>query len=173
MRRLKGVTAIVLSAFLIFGSAGSALASEGTETSAPVTSDIADNSLEDQTENGGVTGETGLEETAPETGDEQKETDYTTGPGETEKAESDETKDSSAEMTNPKDTATEDPAAGEETGTEGTGEETGEGNEQDKPEEEQIPKLSYRVHVQSSGWNNWTENSGIIGTTGKGKRLEV
>ena len=53
----------MLSAFLIFGSAGSALASEGTVTSAPVTSDTADNSLEDQTENGGVTGETGLEET--------------------------------------------------------------------------------------------------------------
>lgn len=86
----------MLSAFLIFGSAGSALASEGTVTSAPVTSDTADNSLEDQTENGGVTGETGLEETEPETGDEQKETDYTTDQGETEKAESDETKDSSA-----------------------------------------------------------------------------
>ena len=173
MRRLKGVTAIVLSAFLIFGSAGSALASEGTVTSAPVTSDTADNSLEDQTENGGVTGETGLEETEPETGDEQKETDYTTDQGETEKAESDETKDSSAGMTNSGDTVTDDPTAGEETGTDGTGEETEEGNEQDKPEEEQIPKLSYRVHVQSSGWNNWTENSGIIGTTGKGKRLEA
>ncbi|BDZ82050.1 hypothetical protein Lac2_01840 [Claveliimonas bilis] len=173
MKRLKGVTAIVLSAFLIFGSAGSALASEGTVTSAPVTSDTADNSLEDQTENGGVTGETGLEETEPETGDEQKETDYTTDQRETEKAESDETKDSSAGMTNSGDTVTEDPTAGEETGTDGTGEETEEGNEQDKPEEEQIPKLSYRVHVQSSGWNNWTENSGIIGTTGKGKRLEA
>ena len=114
-----------------------------------------------------------MEETAPETGDEQKETDYTTGPGETEKAESDETKDSSAGVTNSGDTVTEAPTAGEETGTDGTGEETEEGNEQDKPEEEQIPKLSYRVHVQSSGWNNWTENSGIIGTTGKGKRLEA
>ena len=163
----------MLSAFLIFGSAGSALASEGTVTSAPVTSDTADNSLEDQTENGGVTGETGLEETAPETGDEQKETDYTTDQGETEKAESDETKDSSAGMTNSGDTVTEAPTAGEETGTDGTGEETEEGNEQEKPEEEQTPKLSYRVHVQSSGWNNWTENSGIIGTTGKGKRLEA
>ena len=108
----------MLSAFLIFGSAGSALASEGTVTSAPVTSDTADNSLEDQTENGGVTGETGLEETEPETGDEQKETNPTTDQGETEKAESDETKDSSAEMTNSGDTVTEDPAAGEETGTE-------------------------------------------------------
>ena len=163
----------MLSAFLIFGSAGSALASEGTVTSAPVTSGTADNSLEDQTENGGVTGETGLEETEPETGDEQKETNPTTDQGETEKAESDETKDSSAGVTNSGDTVTDDPAAGEETGTDGTGEETEEGNEQDKPEEEQIPKLSYRVHVQSSGWNNWTENSGIIGTTGKGKRLEA
>ena len=133
----------MLSAFLIFGSAGSALASEGTVTSAPVTSDTADNSLEDQTENGGVTGETGLEETEPETGDEQKETNPTTDQGETEKAESDETKDSSAEMTNSGDTVTEDPAAGEETGTEGTGEETGEGNEQDKPEKSRF--LSFPI----------------------------
>lgn len=79
---------------------------------------------------------------------------------------------------------TEDP--GEEDSSEGPVDETG---EEDKDEagagdisqdtsgsvdpEETTPVLSYRVHVQSSGWNNWTENTGTIGTTGRGKRLEA
>ena len=72
-------------------------------------------------------------------------------------------------MTNSGDTVTEAPTAGEETGTDGTGEETEEGNEQDKPEEEQIPKLSYRVHVQSSGGTTGqkTEESSVQPEKGK------
>ena len=167
----------MLSAFLIFGTAGSAVASEGTTSSVPLASDAADNGLGDQTENGGVAEETGSGESASEMGNDQKDTDDVTDQGETEKAEGDETKDPSTEVTNPEDTATEDSVTGEETDTDGTSEGTGEGNEggtdQEKPQEEQTPKLSYRIHVQSSGWNNWTENSGIIGTTGRGKRLEA
>lgn len=41
--------------------------------------------------------------------------------------------------------------------------------------EEQKPLLSYRIHMQTKGWNNWTdyEYSSQIGSTGQSKRLEA
>lgn len=154
MRRLKGVTALVLSALLIVGSAGSALAAEGADTVTSVASDAADSSLEDQAENGGIAGETDTVET------------------ETEETEDLSSEEESFGDTKNEDAVTED-EVGEETNTDDGQEGTDEDTEQEKPQEQQVPTLSYRVHIQSSGWNNWTENSGTIGTVGKGKRLEA
>lgn len=56
---------------------------------------------------------------------------------------------------------------------EGTEKITEEATEPDDSQEEQAPKLLYRAHVQGNGWNSWSENTGIIGTIGEGKRLEA
>lgn len=68
---------------------------------------------------------------------------------------------------------TEDNAEGEETVAVEEDVETEENSESETVNDEQSTKLLYRVHVQSAGWNNWTENDGIIGTTGREKRLEA
>ena len=44
----------------------------------------------------------------------------------------------------------------------------------DESTEEEAPIIMYRTHVQSYGWNDWTEVSNmIIGTEGQSKRLEA
>ena len=40
-------------------------------------------------------------------------------------------------------------------------------------EEVEMPELSYRVHVQSYGWQSYMKNGEMAGTTGKAKRLEA
>lgn len=51
----------------------------------------------------------------------------------------------------------------------------GEPSTDPQPTEEQKPLLSYRIHMQTKGWNNWTdyEYSSQIGSTGQSKRLEA
>lgn len=51
----------------------------------------------------------------------------------------------------------------------------GEPSTDPQPTEEQKPLLSYRVHMQTKGWNNWTdyEYSSQIGSIGQSKRLEA
>lgn len=63
---------------------------------------------------------------------------------------------------------------GGETGTDND-ETEGEPSTDPQPAEEQKPLLSYRVHMQTKGWNNWTEYeySDQIGSTGQAKRLEA
>lgn len=158
MRRIKGVTALALSALLVFGSAGSALAAEETDVSASVIPGAADDSLENGTDNGGVTGGGGATEVDG---------------GENEDLISEET---DSEDKTKKETGEDDAALYEAEGDEKAGETAGEIETEQvqlQSQEEQSPKLFYRVHVQTSGWNDWTENQGTIGTTGLGKRLEA
>lgn len=60
------------------------------------------------------------------------------------------------------------------TGNDNDGNE-GEPSTDPKPAEQQKPLLSYRIHMQTKGWNNWTdyEYSAQIGSTGQAKRLEA
>lgn len=153
MRRLKGIASLALCVCLLAGSVGNTLAAEQTETeqietSVSSTSEVVDDSVEGQETTIGESGETDVIPDMPETEEAQEELTEDSGEEEEpdvveEEAETEE--DSGSEMVNGEQTA----------------------------EDEQMAKLLYRVHVQSAGWNNWAENDGIIGTTGREKRLEA
>lgn len=46
-------------------------------------------------------------------------------------------------------------------------------SEGSQQEDHQIYELQYRVHVQTYGWQNWTNSGNVAGTTGESKRLEA
>ncbi len=61
-----------------------------------------------------------------------------------------------------------------------TSENDEEGREDEKQEEENLARdsynkteVSYRTHVQTYGWQEWTADDSISGTTGEAKRLEA
>ncbi|MCI8940642.1 MAG: N-acetylmuramoyl-L-alanine amidase [Dorea sp.] len=44
---------------------------------------------------------------------------------------------------------------------------------QEGAEDKELPEVSYRVHVQSYGWQDWKNNGEAAGTVGQSKRLEA
>lgn len=157
MRRLKVFVAIVLSMSLALGNAAVSMAQESTEP------------IERQQETAGEdTADNGID------GDSQtpvKEDQKPAGNGGSDnntqdsgqKSDVDETQSDSVESGNV--------SEGENVDTENNSDQTTD----QQPAEEQMPVLSYRIHMQTKGWNNWTEYeySEQIGSTGQGKRLEA
>ncbi|MBM6948825.1 L,D-transpeptidase family protein [Mordavella massiliensis] len=145
MKHLKQTAALVLSAFLVLGNVQGVLAAEQPDEETQLVLDAANE------ESGEISADAEVSEA--------KETD----------SENDETEEG-LETVNPGEEDSSDRPAGE------AGDEAGDVSQDiagDEDLKEEVPVLSYRVHVQSSGWNNWTENAGTIGTTGRGKRLEA
>lgn len=173
----KQITAIVLSAVLAFGTAGTSLAAApGGEYQTAV--------LEEGQSSQEVTDGTGEETQLP--GEGAGENDGTvTEPGQTPAEGEDQEPSGSDETANPGNPSgeegTEQPGDSQDQGESGeTGDEgnTGEsGNPEDPGEVEEptAPVLMYRAHVQSYGWNEWAENQEDtwIGTEGEAKRLEA
>lgn len=173
----KQITAIVLSAVLAFGTAGTSLAAApGVEYQTAV--------LEEGQSSQEVTDGTGEETQLP--GEGAGENDGTvTEPGQTPAEGEDQEPSGSDETANPGNPSgeegTEQPGDSQDQGESGeTGDEgnTGEsGNPEDPGEVEEptAPVLMYRAHVQSYGWNEWAENQEDtwIGTEGEAKRLEA
>lgn len=158
----KRITAVILSALLSFSMAGTNLAAVPEAEVPAVSQDEQQDgvNLPEETVNG--TNETDGDQNAAELGqsssDEEQVVSGTDG------------------MENDRETPDgENPATSEDSQDLENQEPTGDSDETEVPDESADPVLLYRVHVQSYGWNDWSENKEgtRIGTEGKSKRLEA
>ena len=156
MKGMKVVVALVLSLSLVLGNVAVASAQEN----------VGLTGQEEQFE----PGNTSIE------GDENTQTPNNNGqtPIQNEDAENEGQNNEEKSETDGTQTDVTDSEDSSENGSNNDGNE-GEPSTDPQPTEEQKPLLSYRVHMQTKGWNNWTdyEYSSQIGSTGQSKRLEA
>ena len=156
MKGMKVVVALVLSLSLVLGNVAVASAQEN----------VGLTGQEEQSE----PGNTSIE------GDENTQTPNNNGqtPIQNEDAENEGQNNEEKSETDGTQTDVTDSEDSSENGSNNDGNE-GEPSTDPQPTEEQKPLLSYRVHMQTKGWNNWTdyEYSSQIGSTGQAKRLEA
>ena len=156
MKGMKVVVALVLSLSLVLGNVAVASAQEN----------VGITGQEEQTE----PGNTGVE------GDGNTDTPNNNGqtPIQNEDVENEVQNNEEKSETDGTQTDVTDSEDSSENGSNNDGNE-GEPSTDPQPIEEQKPLLSYRVHMQTKGWNNWTdyEYSSQIGSTGQAKRLEA
>lgn len=157
MRRFKVIVAFALSLSLVFGNVAVSMADENTDVTeqqqGTTDSEIAEN----------VTN--GTSKTMSEKNQDKTENDETINDVQEDMLDSEEG------VFQSEDSVTDIPEGNVDVNNDG-----GNNSSTDpQPTKDPMPLLSYHIHMQNSGWNNWTDYkySDQIGSTGQAKRLEA